>query len=211
MIDLYHDMGISDVEVQTSGTDGLIITSSQIDEETKAQIVDKMTTTYNTEVTINRFDTVGPTVGAEVAKGAVYAVIAAAICIILYITFAFRGVDHAWRYGISAVIAMLHDVLVVCGLEALLAHFLTWEVDSLFLTALLTVIGFSVHDTIVVFDRIRENRSIYRRIDFTTVVNHSTVQTMARSINTQLTVLLCLLAAGAVSADRPSGISWLSC
>ena len=89
---------------------------------------------------------------------------------------------------------MLHDILVVVGIEAILCHFLGWEVDSLFLTALLTVIGFSVHDTIVVFDRIRENSNIYRKLPFETVVNHSVVQTMDRSINTSLTVMLTLLA-----------------
>jgi preprotein translocase subunit SecF len=89
---------------------------------------------------------------------------------------------------------MLHDVAFVVGVEAILGHFLGWQVDSLFLTALLTVIGFSVHDSIVVFDRIRENQRIYRRLDYETLVNHSIVQTLDRSINTQLTVMLTLLA-----------------
>jgi preprotein translocase subunit SecF len=194
VIALYDNLGVKDAQVQTTGSDGLIIRSEHIDEVKKDEIVAAMKTAYATDITIDRFDTVGPTVGAEVAKGALYAVIAAALAIIIYITFAFRGVDHAFRYGIAAVVAMLHDVAVVCGIEALLAHFLGWEVDSLFLTALLTVIGFSVHDTIVVFDRIRENSRLYRRIGYAEVVNHSTVQTLARSINTQLTVLLCLLA-----------------
>ena len=118
----------------------------------------------------------------------------AALGILLYITYAFRGVSHAFRYGIAAIIAMLHDVAVVIGVQAILSHFLKWEVDSLFLTALLTVIGFSVHDTIVVFDRIRENMNIYRKQLYETVVNHSIVQTLVRSINTQLTVMLTLLA-----------------
>jgi preprotein translocase subunit SecF len=89
---------------------------------------------------------------------------------------------------------MLHDVLVVIGMEAIIGHFLGWQADSLFLTALLTVIGFSVHDTIVVFDRIRENSNLYRRVDYITIVNHSIVQTLDRSINTQLTVMITLLA-----------------
>ena len=142
---------------------------------------------------MNRFESVGPSVGQEVTKSASIAVGAAALCIMLYITFAFRGVSHALRYGVSAIIAMLHDVAVVVGVEAILAHFLKWEVDSLFLTALLTVIGFSVHDTIVVFDRIRENLATYRRLPYETVVNHSIIQTLVRSINTQLTVMLTLL------------------
>jgi preprotein translocase subunit SecF len=103
-------------------------------------------------------------------------------------------VAHAPRYGVAAILAMLHDVAVVIGVEAFLGHFLGWEVDSLFLTALLTVIGFSVHDTIVVFDRIRENQSLHRRLDYETLVNHSIVQTLDRSVNTQLTVMLTLLA-----------------
>ncbi len=118
----------------------------------------------------------------------------AALAILLYIWYAFRGVPHAWRYGTAAIVAMLHDVFVVLGVAAILGHFLGWEVDALFLTALLTVIGFSVHDTIVVFDRIRENQSIYRRVPYEKVVNHSIVQTLDRSINTQLTVLFTLLA-----------------
>ena len=190
----YEKEGIADAEVQSSGTDGLIIRSSEISEETKTKLISDMETTYNSKITINSFETVGPTIGQEVTTRAMWAVALAALAIILYITFAFRGVPHAVRYGTAAIMAMIHDVLVVVGMEALLGHFVGWEADSLFLTAVLTVIGFSVHDTIVVFDRIRENSNIYRRLSFTEVVNHSTVQTLARSINTQLTVMLCLLA-----------------
>src|SRR5664279_5455895 len=92
---------------------------------------------------------------------AALAVAAAALAILIFIWWAFRGVRHAFRYGTAAIIAMLHDVLVVLGVEAMLGYAFGWQIDSLFLTALLTVIGFSVHDTIVVFDRIRENLSIY--------------------------------------------------
>jgi preprotein translocase subunit SecF len=141
-----------------------------------------------------RFESVGPSVGQEVASRAAGAVGLAAIAIMLYITYAFRGVPHAFRYGVSAIVAMLHDVAVVIGLEAIFGHYLGWEVDALFLTALLTVIGFSVHDSIVVFDRIRENSRIYRRLPYETLVNHSIVQTLDRSINTQLTVMFTLLA-----------------
>jgi preprotein translocase subunit SecF len=95
---------------------------------------------------------------------------------------------------VAAILAMLHDVLVVVSVQVLVAHFFGWEIDALFLTALLTVIGFSVHDTIVVFDRIRENQRLLRRLPYEMLVNHSIVQTLARSINTQVTVLLTLLA-----------------
>ena len=190
---LYDENGFRDSIVQTSGTNGLIIRSIDMTDAQRDQLISQMETKFSTKITINRFESVGPSVGQEVTKSASIAVGAAAFFIMLYITFAFRGVSHAVRYGVSAIIAMFHDVAVVVGVEAILAHFLHWEVDSLFLTALLTVIGFSVHDTIVVFDRIRENLNTYRKLPYDTVVNHSIVQTLVRSINTQLTVMLTLL------------------
>jgi preprotein translocase subunit SecF len=146
------------------------------------------------DVVITNFTQVSAVIGQEVAIRAAGAVALAALAILIYITIAFRGVQHAFRYGTAAIIAMLHDVLVVIGMEAIIGHVLGWQADSLFLTALLTVIGFSVHDTIVVFDRIRENSNLYRKVDYETVVNHSIVQTLDRSINTQLTVMITLLA-----------------
>jgi preprotein translocase subunit SecF len=191
---LYAANGFSDSIVQTSGNNGLVIRSLDMSDATRNQLVSEMEKRFGGPITVQRFETVGPSVGQEVATRAAGAVGLAALGILLYITYAFRGVSHAFRYGISAIIAMLHDVAVVIGVEAILAHFLGWEIDSLFLTALLTVIGFSVHDTIVVFDRIRENANVYRRLPYETVVNHSIVQTLVRSINTQLTVMLTLLA-----------------
>ena len=189
----YSENGFNDSIVQTSGDKGMIIRSLDMTDEQRDQLVSAMETRFNATITVQRFETVGPSVGQEVAKRSAGAVGLAAIGILAYITYAFRGVSHAFRYGIAAIIAMLHDVAVVIGVQAILAHFLKWEIDSLFLTALLTVIGFSVHDTIVVFDRIRENLSISRKQPYETVVNRSIVQTLARSINTQLTVMLTLL------------------
>jgi preprotein translocase subunit SecF len=191
---VYDQFGLGDAQVQSSGLQEVIIRSKDMTEDLKTQIVDAMQQKFNQTITVQRFDTVGPSVGQEVATRAAEAVGLAAIGIMAYITYAFRGVSHAFRYGAAAIIAMLHDVAVVIGVEAILGHFLGWEVDSLFLTALLTVIGFSVHDTIVVFDRIRENSNIYRRLPYETVVNHSVIQTLDRSINTQLTVMFTLLA-----------------
>ena len=121
-------------------------------------------------------------------------VLIAAFGIMLYLWFAFRQVPHAFRYGVAAIIAMLHDVLVTIGAAALFGKMFGWQVDSLYLTALLTVIGFSVHDTIVVFDRVRENLIRMRGEPFDKVVNFSIIQTLNRSINTQLTVIFTLLA-----------------
>jgi preprotein translocase subunit SecF len=145
-------------------------------------------------VIITNFTQVSAVIGQEVAIRAAEAVALASFAILIYITIAFRKVPNSFRFGTAAIIATIHDILVTVGMEAILGHFLGWQADSLFLTALLTIIGFSVHDDIVVFDRIRENSNLYRRVDFTTIVNHSIVQTLDRSINTQLTVMFTLLA-----------------
>lgn len=194
MLAIYQQVGVGEATVQTSGNGAMVIRSKEIEEETKSQIITAAEEKFNTTITITRFDTVGPSIGKEVGTRAAGAVAVAALGILLYISYAFRGVPHAFRFGIAAIIAMAHDIMIVIGIESLLCHFLGWEVDSLFLTALLTIIGFSVHDTIVVFDRVRENQNIYRKQPFETIVNHSIVQTMDRSINTSLTVLFTLLA-----------------
>src|ERR1700722_4589387 len=146
-------------------------------------------------VTQQQFETIGPVVGSEITTNALYAIVVAAILIFLYIAWAFRGVRKpisSWRFGICAIIALLHDALVVLGIFSLLGHFAGVEVDSLFVTALLTVIGFSVHDTIVVFDRIRENLRRNITASFPQVVNDSILQTLVRSLNTSLTAMLVL-------------------
>jgi len=194
IVALYSNLKLGQPEVQTSGTNTFIIRSQDMTSETKTQIETAMEKQFGGKVTEISFDSVGPTIGAEVSTAATLAVFAAAIVILIYLTIAFRGVPHAFRFGLAAIIAMLHDVAVVVGIEAILGKVLGWQVDSLFLTALLTVIGFSVHDTIVVFDRIRENSHVFARLPFETVVNHSTIQTLDRSINTQLTVIFTLLA-----------------
>lgn len=184
----------TDPIIQPLGTDSFAIRSRAIDDATKGKIVSEFQSISGSPVNTLAFSSVSASVGAEVTRAAGIAILMAAVAILLYIWYAFRGVDHAFRYGTAAIMAMLHDVLVVLGVEAMLAFFLGWEADALFLTALLTVIGFSVHDTIVVFDRIRENSHIYRRVPYEPLVNHSIVQTLDRSINTQLTVLFTLFA-----------------
>jgi preprotein translocase subunit SecF len=142
------------------------------------------------------FDSIGPTVSATIARNAVVSLIVVSTAIVLYIAWAFRNAPppvSPWSFGFMAIAALLHDALFVLGVFSLLGHFLGVEVDALFVTAILTVIGFSVHDTIVVFDRIRENLRRDKG-SFETVVNNSILETIARSINTSLTVLLTLLA-----------------
>ncbi len=137
---------------------------------------------------------VGPSIAGQTTLMAFLAVLAASVFILLYVWFSFRKVPKAWRYGTCAIVALLHDVLVVLGVFSILGVLFSIQIDALFITGLLTVIGFSVHDTIVVFDRIRENMQRRTTETFEDVVNASLVQTMARSLNTSLTVLLTLLA-----------------
>jgi preprotein translocase SecF subunit len=137
---------------------------------------------------------VSGSVASDTTRNAFLAVLAASTLILLYIWFSFRKVAKPWRYGACAIIALLHDVLVVLGVFSFLGWAFGVQVDALFITALLTVVGFSVHDTIVVFDRIRENMQRRTSETFEQVVNASLVQTMARSLNTSLTVLFTLSA-----------------
>jgi preprotein translocase subunit SecF len=200
VVGVMNEAGIQDALVQTTEENTLVIRFTfldEIDESLRQQITsgDFFAQAFSSEVTVLRFDSVGPTVGREVAGRAALAVAFAAVVVVLYIWYAFRGLSHAVRYGICAIIAMVHDVAIVISLGAIGGRFFGWQIDALFLTALLTVIGFSVQDKIVVFDRIRENSNIFRRLPFETLVNHSIIQTLQRSINTQLmTVEFMLLA-----------------
>ncbi|MEY3149883.1 MAG: protein translocase subunit SecF [Chloroflexota bacterium] len=191
---LLAENGLENAIAQLAENNTVIVRSKAMEDATKGKLVAAIEARFGGKSELLAFESVGPVVGAEVTWRAAQAVGVAALGILVYITYAFRGIDHAARYGVCAIIAMLHDVAVVVGVTALLGHWLGWEVDALFLTALLTVIGFSVHDTIVVFDRIRENLLLHRRATYEAVVNHSMVQTLHRSINTSLTALLALLA-----------------
>jgi preprotein translocase subunit SecF len=166
----------------------------QTEDPRKQQITSAVQTAFpGTELT--RFESVGETVSRESTRQAIVAVLFASLAILAYLTFSFRGSPNPIRFGICAILGMLHDVLLVLGIAAILGYVIGLEVDALFLTALLTVIAFSVHDTIVVFDRLRENLA-HRRTgqSFEEIMNLSLTQTLTRSINTQLTTLLTLLA-----------------
>ncbi len=140
------------------------------------------------------FRSIGPTIGAEVSRAAIGAVVVASLGILLYIAWAFRQVPNPFRYGTCAVIALVHDVLVTVTFIGIMHFVAGWEIDALFLTAILTVIGYSVNDTIVVFDRIRENLRRYRGESFATITNRSLLETMQRSLGTQITVMFVVMA-----------------
>lgn len=171
-----------------------VVRTSPISEEKNKEIVSALSKKYP-GITKTSFQTVGATIGRETETNALKAVVIASVAILGYIAFVFRKVSKpvsSWKYGVCAIIALLHDVLLVAGIFSLLGHFFHIEVDSLFITALLTVMGFSVHDTIVVFDRIRENLSKHSGLPYEKIVNNSILETLNRSLNTSVTVTLVL-------------------
>ncbi|MCS6801583.1 MAG: protein translocase subunit SecF [Dehalococcoidia bacterium] len=197
--------GFPEAIIQRSGGDQYLIRTRTLRDEVRDEagalvqqsdrerLLSGMTERFG-PVRLLDYNSVSPTIAAETVRNAAIAVAAASVAILLYIAFAFRQVSHPFRYGSCAIIAMVHDVLVVLGIFSILGKVAGVEVDSMFITAMLTVIGFSVHDTIVVFDRIRENLKRHGTANFPAVVNHSIMQTIGRSINTSVTVILTLLA-----------------
>jgi preprotein translocase SecF subunit len=171
----------------------VLVRTRPADTEALEPVLDDLRASYG-ELELLRFESVGPAVGSEVTRAAGIAVAVAALFILGYIVFAFRNVPNAFRYGACAIVAMIHDILVTVGLFSIAGLVLGWEADALFLTALLTVIGFSVQDTIVVFDRIRENISRRRGEPFETIANRSLLETLHRSLATQLNAIFVLVA-----------------
>lgn len=194
---MFSKDGVEVGSVQRTGSGTYLFRTKSIEAKKKDQIIANIQDKFG-PTREERFETVGPVVGKEQTVNAISAVAVASIAIILYVAYAFREIPKPyspWKFGVTAVVALLHDVLVVVGIFSLLGHFLHVEVDALFVTALLTVVGFSVHDTIVVYDRIRENlRKTVGRVPFEQVVNESILQTLGRSLSTSLTVLFTLLA-----------------
>lgn len=181
--------------IQKTGSGTYIIRSKEVTPLKNKQITTNIATKFPGSHEVS-FETVGPTVGSETTINAIKAVVLSSVLIVLFIAWSFRKVPKpasSIRFGICAIVALLHDVLILLGVFSLLGHFFNVEIDSLFVTAILTVIGFSVHDTIVVFDRIRENLRRMPGISFAKVVNESIIQTLGRSLNTSLTVILVLL------------------
>jgi preprotein translocase SecF subunit len=172
-------------QIRLSETDPEQIRALQSDLDEQVAPVDE-------DLTYSR--TVSPTVGGEVTQAAATAVLVASVIILGFIWWSFRRVPHAFRYGVVAIIGMLHDLLIALGFYAVMGIVRGWEIDALFLTAILTVIGFSVQDTIVVFDRIRENIPRYRGEPFERVVNRSILETIHRSLATQLNAIFVMIA-----------------
>jgi len=187
-------LGYDDATIQKTGDGDFLVRTRDIDTDEKIALIDGLEKGLNTDVTIRDFETVSPVVASEVARNAAIAVLVASIFMILYIAFAFRHMPSPFKWGVSAVIALLHDVLIVMGIFSILGWLVGYQVDSMFIVAMLTIVGFAINNTCVVYDRIRENvrKGISR--DFATTVNSSVLETIARCINTSLVVILTGLA-----------------
>jgi preprotein translocase SecF subunit len=191
---VFVDNGYSDTLVTTVGDAKTVeIRTKPLDEVARQKLLKAMGHKFGS-VTELQFSSVGPTIGAEVTQAASLAVIAMAFVILGFMVVAFRKAPNPWRWGVSAIVAMIHDLLVTVGVFSILSLLLGWEADALFLTAVLTVLGFSVQDTIVVFDRIRENVPKYRGEPLRRVVDRSLLETLHRSLAIHLTALFVMAA-----------------
>jgi len=189
--DKLAEIGYGEAVVQSFGDGEYFIRTKEIDPAQQDYLKSKL---KEIGVEILEFDAVSPMVASETVRNASIAVAVAAVAILLYITWAFRRMPSPFRYGTCAIIALIHDVLIVLAIFSFLGRIYDWEIDPMFITALLAVIGYSVNDTIVVFDRIRETLPKGAASDFTTVVNASLTGTLGRSMNTSITTLLAVLA-----------------
>jgi len=186
-------LGYDNALIQRTGGGDFLIRTHELTSENKTNLENALTDKFG-HLSEAEFNSVSPMIAAETTRNAAIAVAVAAVGILLYITWAFRRMPKPFHYGACAIIALLHDTLVPLGVFAILGSILGWEINLMFITGILAVIGYSVNDTVVVFDRIRENLSKDVKADFETVVNNSLVETLSRSLNTSLTTLFVVLA-----------------
>ena len=194
LVVLYKELDIDTPWVQSAGATDIVVRSKTINEAIKTNVIKEMENRFGGPIEVLRFDTICPSMGEEAVLQTLYAVGLAALGVMAYIIYAYREVPHAFRYGLTAIISMLHDVAVIVGIEAIFGYFFGWEIDLLFPIILLIIISFSAYDSIILFDRIRENLRLHRRLNYETLVNHSIVQTLHRSILARLTAILVILA-----------------
>ena len=192
--EVVQEAGLEDVTIKTVGDDtGLVVRTRPMEVSEKEALKDRLEEAFG-EATELRFESVGPAIGRETTRAAVMAILAASVAILFFIAIAFRRVPNAFRYGVCAIAKMFHDVLILLGVVSIMGVVAGWEMDSLFLTAIVTVVGFSVQDVIVVFDRIRENIRRRRGEPFETIVNRSLLETVHRSLATQLNAIFVMVA-----------------
>lgn len=187
------NLGYSDAIVQKAGASDYIIRTKELTNEAKAQLEAGLTARFG-KLSESQFSSVSPLVATETARNAGIAVAIAMVGMLLYVTWAFRKMPSPFRWGTCFVIALFHDIFVTVGIFSLLGHILGWEIDLMFITGILAIVGVSLDNTIVVFDRMRENQRTGISPDFSIVVNHSQIETLGRSLNTTITIIITCIA-----------------
>ena len=187
------DLGYANAIIQRTGAGDFLIRTHELSADHKSQLMGALEARFG-RFTEPEFSSVSPMIAAETGRTTVFAVLGAAVGILLYVTWAFRRMPRPFHYGVCAIIALIHDALVALGIFSILGGILNWQVNLMFIVGILAVIGYSVNNTVVIFDRIRENLRMDMSADFETVVNNSLVETLGRSINTSLTTIIVVLA-----------------
>lgn len=193
-------LSLGNYVLQPTGSNAFLLRTRELSNDEKTAVLNALSLNDTHQLTVDRYDSIGPVVGNELKKKAFTAIIVVILCIVLFITYAFRKVSEpvaSWKFGLATVIALLHDVIIPTGIYIIYSHYMHGEIDILFVSAILSVLGYSVHDTIVVFDRVREhlriNKEDRKKESFETTVGKSVSETFGRSINTSLTIFLVLL------------------
>ncbi len=187
------NLGYTDVIIQRTGAGDYLIRTPELNADKKKALEEGLAAKFG-KLTETEFDSVSPMIAGETAQNAVIAVAIASIGILLYLTWAFRRMPHPIRYGTCAVIALVHDAFIALGVFSILGGILNWQVNLMFITGILTIIGYSVNNIVVIFDRIRENLRLGISPDFEVVVNSSLIETLGRSLNTIITTLITVFA-----------------
>jgi len=194
-------LSIGDTIIQPIGTNGYVIRSKELSEQEKVQFMSALSVASNTMMSVERYNSIGPVVGNELRQKAYTAIAVVVVLIVLFVTFAFRKVSEpvaSWKFGLATIIALAHDILIPTGAFIFISYFIGGDVDMLFVSAILAILGFSVHDTIVVFDRVREHLGLNKKNNinepFDITVGKSVRETFSRSINTSITIFIVLMA-----------------
>ncbi|MDB5236970.1 MAG: Protein-export rane protein SecF [Parcubacteria group bacterium] len=211
-----NQLALGEVSLRESGPNGVTLRSRTLTPEEHNAVLAVLSETGTAPLTELRFNSIGPSLGAELGLKSLYALLGVIAAIMLYIAWAFRRVSRpvsSWVYGLIVVVILVHDVIIPTGFYAILAHFTGAQVDSLFVVALLAILGYSVNDTIVIFDRVREHLQLNEednvKESFDVTVGKSVTQTLGRSINTSLTVVLALLALAFIGSSATVNFAWV--
>jgi preprotein translocase subunit SecF len=189
----FANLGHPEAVIQKSGDD-FLISLREMSLQERGALIDALEISLSSNVTVRNQGTVSPRIATDTARNALIAVIIAAVAMLFYIVWAFRRMPSPFRWGTCAIIALVHDVFIIVGIFSVLGWFAGVEIDALFITGLLAVVGYSINNTVVIFDRIRENVSRRIKPDFAEIVNDSLIETLGRCLNTALTTFFVLLA-----------------